>query len=235
MRRMRRAAGLRLAVLAGDGQVTFGQTVVKQRARKIRRLYNDRILAGFAGSTADAFTLFSRFESKLEQYRGNLERSAVELAKDWRTDRYLRRLEAMMIVADRDVLEVSDRIHRGAFDLVVGDAFGHLAVPWHLLVESQYRGFLWYTVVDNHVLNALRLRQFPDEDVPLSSAEFLAVSGLGAFPWITPAALQMIALCRRCAWRPTISCRSSSISSSTQRTPAVISPSAPSAPPARSA
>jgi ATP-dependent HslUV protease subunit HslV len=89
------------AVLAGDGQVTFGQTVVKQSARKIRRLYNDRILAGFAGSAADSFALFSRFESKLEQYRGNLERSAVELAKDWRTDRILRRLEAMLIVLDR--------------------------------------------------------------------------------------------------------------------------------------
>src|SRR3954463_9564397 len=88
------------AVLAGDGQVTFGQTVVKQSARKIRRLYNDRILAGFAGSAADSFALFSRFESKLEQYRGNLERSAVELAKDWRSDRILRRLEAMLIVLD---------------------------------------------------------------------------------------------------------------------------------------
>jgi len=89
------------AVLAGDGQVTFGQTVVKQRARKIRRLYNDRILAGFAGSAADSFALFGRFESKLEQYRGNLERSAVELAKDWRSDRILRRLEAMLVVLDK--------------------------------------------------------------------------------------------------------------------------------------
>ncbi len=88
------------AVLAGDGQVTFGQTVVKQTARKIRRLYNDRILAGFAGSAADSFALFARFESKLEQYRGNLERSAVELAKDWRSDRILRRLEAMLVVLD---------------------------------------------------------------------------------------------------------------------------------------
>ena len=87
--------------MAGDGQVTFGDTVVKQDARKIRRLYNDRILAGFAGSAADSFALFSRFESKLEQYRGNLERSAVELAKDWRTDRALRRLEAMLIVVDQ--------------------------------------------------------------------------------------------------------------------------------------
>src|SRR6476619_2120192 len=87
-------------VMASDGQVTFGDTVVKQHARKIRRLYNDRILAGFAGSAADSFALFSRFESKLEQYRGNLERSAVELAKDWRTDRILRRLEAMLVVLD---------------------------------------------------------------------------------------------------------------------------------------
>ena len=90
------------AVLAGDGQVTFGQTVMKQGARKIRRLYNDRILAGFAGSAADSFALFSKFESKLEQYRGNLERSAVELARDWRSDRVLRRLEAMLIVLDKD-------------------------------------------------------------------------------------------------------------------------------------
>jgi ATP-dependent HslUV protease subunit HslV len=89
------------AVLAGDGQVTLGQTIVKQSARKIRRLYNDRILAGFAGSAADSFALFGRFESKLEQYRGNLERSVVELAKDWRSDRILRRLEAMLVVLDR--------------------------------------------------------------------------------------------------------------------------------------
>ena len=89
------------AVLAGDGQVTLGNTVVKQSARKIRRLYNDHILAGFAGSAADSFALFARFEAKLEQYRGNLERSAVELAKDWRTDRALRRLEAMLVVLDK--------------------------------------------------------------------------------------------------------------------------------------
>jgi len=88
------------AVLAGDGQVTFGQTVMKQGAKKIRRLYNDRILAGFAGSAADSFALFSKFEAKLEQYPGQLTRAAVELAKDWRTDRILRRLEAMLIVLD---------------------------------------------------------------------------------------------------------------------------------------
>jgi ATP-dependent HslUV protease subunit HslV len=84
--------------------VTFGATVMKQGARKIRRLYHDRILAGFAGSAADSFALFSRFEAKLEQFRGNLERSAVELARDWRTDRALRRLEAMLIVADKEAL-----------------------------------------------------------------------------------------------------------------------------------
>jgi ATP-dependent HslUV protease subunit HslV len=87
-------------VMAGDGQVTLGHEVLKASAKKLRRLYNDKILAGFAGSAADSFALFERFESKLEQHRGNLERSAVELAKDWRTDRLLRRLEAMLIVMD---------------------------------------------------------------------------------------------------------------------------------------
>ena len=88
--------------LGGDGQVTQGQIVLKGGARKVRRLYNDRILAGFAGGTADAFTLFERFEGKLDKHQGNLMRSAVELAKDWRTDRILRRLEAMLAVADRE-------------------------------------------------------------------------------------------------------------------------------------
>jgi ATP-dependent HslUV protease subunit HslV len=87
-------------VLASDGQVTLGQTVVKHQARKVRRLYHDKVLAGFAGSAADGFALFSRFEAKLEEHRGNLERAAVELARDWRTDRLLRRLEAMLVVAD---------------------------------------------------------------------------------------------------------------------------------------
>lgn len=87
-------------VMASDGQVTLGQTVVKHTARKVRRLYNDRVLAGFAGSAADGFALYSRFEAKLEEHRGQLERAAVELAKEWRTDRALRRLEAMLLVAD---------------------------------------------------------------------------------------------------------------------------------------
>ena len=90
-------------VVAGDGQVTLGQSVIKSNARKVRRLADGRILAGFAGATADAFTLFERLEAKLEQHAGNLTRAAVELAKDWRTDRYLRRLEAVMAVADREV------------------------------------------------------------------------------------------------------------------------------------
>jgi ATP-dependent HslUV protease subunit HslV len=88
--------------LGGDGQVTLGNVVIKATARKVRRLYQDRILAGFAGGTADAFTLFERFEAKLDKHQGHLMRSAVELAKDWRTDRMLRRLEAMLAVADRD-------------------------------------------------------------------------------------------------------------------------------------
>jgi ATP-dependent HslUV protease subunit HslV len=87
--------------MAADGQVTFGDHVLKHSAKKIRRLYQDKILAGFAGSTADAFSLFSRFETKLEQYAGNLNRSAVELAKDWRTDKMLRNLEALLVVADQ--------------------------------------------------------------------------------------------------------------------------------------
>jgi len=88
--------------IAGDGQVTVGATVMKHNAKKVRKLYNDKVLAGFAGATADAFTLFEKFEAKLEQYHGNLTRAAVELAKDWRTDRVLRRLEALMIVADTE-------------------------------------------------------------------------------------------------------------------------------------
>jgi ATP-dependent HslUV protease subunit HslV len=89
--------------IGGDGQVSIGQTIVKANARKVRRLGKGEVIGGFAGATADAFTLFERLEAKLEQYPGQLMRAAVELAKDWRTDRYLRRLEAMMIVADRDV------------------------------------------------------------------------------------------------------------------------------------
>ena len=90
-------------VIGGDGQVTLGETIMKGNARKVRRLYEDKVIAGFAGGTADAFTLFERFEGKLQKHQGNLLRSAVELAKDWRTDRMLRRLEALLAVADRSV------------------------------------------------------------------------------------------------------------------------------------
>ena len=90
-------------VVVGDGQVSFGQTVLKHSARKVRKVYHERVIAGFAGATADAFTLFEKFEAKLEQYNGNLKRAAVELAKDWRMDRMLRRLEALLVVADTEI------------------------------------------------------------------------------------------------------------------------------------
>jgi ATP-dependent HslUV protease subunit HslV len=106
--------------IAGDGQVTMGQTIIKHNAKKIRKMYNDNVVVGFSGATADALTLFEKFESKLEQHRGNITRAAVELAKDWRTDKILRRLEALLIVADKehsfiisgtgDVLEPEDGI-----------------------------------------------------------------------------------------------------------------------------
>jgi ATP-dependent HslUV protease subunit HslV len=108
------------AVLAGDGQVTMGNTIIKHNARKIRRLYNRKVLTGFSGATADAFTLFEKLEQKLQQYKGNLVRSAVELAKDWRTDKILRRLEALLVAVDKknsllisgsgDVIEPDDEI-----------------------------------------------------------------------------------------------------------------------------
>ena len=141
-------------VLAGDGQVTFGQTVMKQGARKIRRLYHDQILAGFAGSAADSFALFSRFEAKLEQYRGNFERAAVELARDWRTDRALRRLEAMMVVADKgsmfllsgtgDLIQPDDGIvgigSGGAYALAAARALSkHTSLSAREIAESAMR------------------------------------------------------------------------------------------------
>lgn len=106
--------------MGGDGQVTLGQTAIKHTARKVRKIYNDKVIVGFSGATADALTLFDKFESKLEEYRGNLKRAAVELAKDWRTDRMLRRLEALLAIADKesmflisgsgDVLEPDDDV-----------------------------------------------------------------------------------------------------------------------------
>lgn len=104
-------------VIAGDGQVSLGQTVIKHNARKVRRLYHDNVITGFAGSTADAFTLYDRLEQKLEQFNGNLMRSSVELAKDWRTDKMLRRLEAMMIAVD----EKSSLLLSGSGDVIESD------------------------------------------------------------------------------------------------------------------
>ena len=128
--------------MGGDGQVTLGNVVVKATARKVRRLYHEKVLAGFAGATADAFTLFERFEAKLEKHQGHLLRSAVELAKDWRTDRILRRLEAMLVVADRtssliitgngDVLEPE----LGLLAIGSGGAYAQ-AAAWALLENSE--------------------------------------------------------------------------------------------------
>jgi len=127
-------------VIGGDGQVTMGNTVMKPNARKVRRLYHNKILAGFAGGTADAFTLFERFEAKLEKHQGHLTRSAVELAKDWRTDRMLRRLEALLIVADHessllitgngDVLEPEDDV------LAIGSGGNFALAAARALLES---------------------------------------------------------------------------------------------------
>ena len=105
------------AAIAGDGQVTLGQTVMKHTARKLRRLHNGQVLAGFAGSAADGLALFSRFEAKIEEYRGSLERAAVELSKEWRTDRVLRRLEAFLVVSDRE----SSFLLSGAGDVIAPD------------------------------------------------------------------------------------------------------------------
>lgn len=138
-------------VMASDGQVTLGQTVIKHDARKVRRLYQDRVLAGFAGSAADGFALFSRFEAKLEEHRGNLERAAVELARDWRVDRALRRLEAMLVVADAratyllsgtgDLIEPDDGVigigSGGAYAVAAARALvQHSALPARAIVEQ---------------------------------------------------------------------------------------------------
>ena len=138
-------------VMAGDGQVTLGATVMKHTANKLRRMYHDKVIGGFAGSTADAFSLFSRFEEKLEKFQGNLTRSAVELAKDWRTDKMLRRLEAMLVVADEgqlfllsgngDVIEPDDGIigigSGGMFAYSAAKALaGHSGLATRAIVEE---------------------------------------------------------------------------------------------------
>ncbi|MFI5088693.1 MAG: ATP-dependent protease subunit HslV [Terriglobales bacterium] len=141
-------------VMAGDGQVTLGEGIVKHTAKKIRRLYQEKILAGFAGSTADAFALFSRFESKLEQYHGNLGRAAVELAKDWRTDKMLRQLEAMLLVSDAnqtflisghgDVIEPDEAVAAvgsgGPYALAAAEALiQHTNLPARKVAEEAMR------------------------------------------------------------------------------------------------
>src|ERR1700735_3444357 len=135
-------------VIGGDGQVSMGQTVVKSNARKVRRLVKGDVIAGFAGATADAFTLFERLEAKLEQYPGQLARACVELAKDWRTDRYLRRLEAMLIVADKgsaftlsgagDVLEPEEDEFGGA--MAIGSGGNYALAAARALVAGQLEG-----------------------------------------------------------------------------------------------
>lgn len=140
--------------MGGDGQVTMGENIVKQKARKIRRLFNEKVVAGFAGSTADALSLFSRFEQKLEEYHGNLSRAVVELAKEWRTDRALRHLEALLLVADEkntylvsgngDVIEPDDGIvaigSGGPFALVAARALAnHTAMTAREIVEEAMR------------------------------------------------------------------------------------------------
>ena len=126
--------------MGGDGQVTLGNIVVKATARKVRRLYHDRILAGFAGATADAFTLFERFEGKLEKHQGHLLRSAVELAKDWRTDRILRRLEAMLAIADREssliITGTGDVLEPERGLLAIGSGGGYAQAAAFALLEN---------------------------------------------------------------------------------------------------
>jgi ATP-dependent HslUV protease subunit HslV len=166
---VRRAGGV---ALGGDGQVTLGSVVVKSTARKVRRLHNDRVLAGFAGATADAFTLFERFEAKLDKHQGQLARAAVELAKDWRSDRILRRLEAMLAVADRsasliitgtgDVLEPEHGIvaigSGGPYAQAAARALlAHTALPAGAIVKESLTiaGELCIYTNQNHVIETL--------------------------------------------------------------------------------
>lgn len=154
-------------VMAGDGQVTLGEGVIKHHARKIRCLYNNKVLAGFAGSTADAFSLFSRFETKLEQFHGNLSRSAVELAKDWRTERALRHLEALLVVANEtdtfllsgqgDVIEPDDGIcaigSGGPFALAAARALlRHTELPARTIAEQALQIAADICIYTNHEL-----------------------------------------------------------------------------------
>lgn len=159
-------------VMAGDGQVTVGDTVMKHQARKVRKMYHDKILAGFSGATADAFTLFERLEGKLDQYSGNLTRAAVELAKDWRLDRALRRLEALLIAADReqclvlsgsgDVIEPDDglaAVGSGApYALAAARALtAHTDLPLRTVVEESLKIAASICIYTNHVFTVEEL------------------------------------------------------------------------------
>lgn len=161
-------------VMASDGQVTLGQTVVKHTAKKVRRLYHDKVLAGFAGSAADGFALYSRFEAKLEEHRGQLERAAVELAKDWRTDRALRRLEAMLLVADTqrmfllsgtgDLIEPDDGImgigSGGSFAMAAARALAkHSALNARAIVEQSMSIAADICVYTNHTVTLEELKE----------------------------------------------------------------------------
>jgi ATP-dependent HslUV protease subunit HslV len=158
--------------MAGDGQVTVGDTVMKHQARKVRKMYHDKILAGFSGATADAFTLFERLEGKLDQYSGNLTRAAVELAKDWRLDRALRRLEALLIAADReqclvlsgsgDVIEPDDglaAVGSGApYALAAARALtAHTDLPLRTLVEESMKIAASICIYTNHIFTVEEL------------------------------------------------------------------------------
>lgn len=169
-------------VMGGDGQVTLGEGVIKHHARKIRRLYNNKVLAGFAGSTADAFSLFSRFETKLEQYHGNLSRSAVELAKDWRTDKALRHLEALLIVADEndtfllsgqgDVIEPDDGVcaigSGGPYALSAARALlGHTQLDARAVVEEALRVAAKVCIYTNDILT---IEESPSNRLPAAPA-----------------------------------------------------------------
>ncbi len=145
-------------VMVGDGQVSLGQTVMKHTARKVRKLYHDKVIAGFAGATADAFTLFEKFEAKLEQFNGNLKRAAVELAKDWRTDRVLRRLDALLIVADPEISLVVS----GAGDVVEPDD-GAIAIgSGGNYALAAARVLLKHTELDARVIAEEAMRQAAD-------------------------------------------------------------------------
>jgi ATP-dependent HslUV protease subunit HslV len=202
-------------VMAGDGQVTLGNEVIKASARKLRRLYNDKVLAGFAGSTADAFALFARFETKLEQYNGNLPRSVVELAKDWRTDRILRHLEAILLVADMkytylvsgtgDVIEPDEGIAAigsgGQYALAAATALlrnTKLSVRHIAEQATQFAPLLF-----------LRLHFRPPAAHPARRLPIRIASAAGRHPGLAPPPIRLQSQSRRAAANPS-QCRATS-------------------------